>query len=85
MEFNKYWFGKRLFTKISGFFIPISWEGWLVTFVEILYLISLSIFQDFYFNYYGVPFAVSALILIISYYLIGIQKQQPKDKGKVWP
>ena len=51
MEFNKYWFGKRLFTKIPGFFIPISWEGWLVTFVEILYLVSLSVFQDFYFNY----------------------------------
>ncbi|MDO8656497.1 MAG: hypothetical protein Q7K45_04620 [Nanoarchaeota archaeon] len=84
MKFNKYWFGKQFWRRMGGFFIPLSWEGWVITAIEIAYLISLSIFQDFYFDYYGIPFAVSALILIISYYLIGIKKQQPKDKGKVW-
>jgi hypothetical protein len=85
MKFNKYWFGKQLFGNIFGSFIPITWEGWLVTILEIVYSISLFIFPNFYFNYYGVPFAISAVIFVISYYWIGYKKQLPKEKGKVWP
>ena len=85
MKFNQYWFGKQFWWRIGGFFFPLSWEGWVITVIEIAYLISLSIFQNFYFNYYGVPFAITMLIFVLPYYIIGYRKQRPADKEKVWP
>ena len=81
MKFNKYWFGKRIGFRISSIFAPISWEGWIITLILIFYLVSLFIFEEFYFDNWLI-FVFSIPIILIPYYVIGFKKQRPKDKDK---
>tara|TARA_Y100000310_G_scaffold185581_1_gene185678 strand:- start:4351 stop:4611 length:261 start_codon:yes stop_codon:yes gene_type:complete len=86
MKLNKYWFGKQfLFSSArGGFFIPISWEGWIITTLLLAYLLSVFIFHRFYLDNW--LFSIfSTLLIIIPYFLIGYKKQNPKDKNKMFP
>jgi hypothetical protein len=81
LKSNKYWFGKMVGfgTQYFGFFIPLSWEGWLVTSILALYFISLVIFQNSLSEYWFI-FVLSIPTVVLPYYIIASKKQNPKYK-----
>jgi len=76
---DKYWFRKRrgLFSKDLGYgWVPISWQGYVMTVIFLLILISSS----FYFNLYkggidsGIKFIILLVVSIIIFALIAKSK-----------